>query len=71
MVYFEPRSGDTHLLTDFSAYVVNLLGQRAMSLEELEVTVAPSVEEDRAGDLKQFISQVLQDLETLDIVERG
>ncbi|NND68291.1 MAG: HPr-rel-A system PqqD family peptide chaperone [Halioglobus sp.] len=66
VVFFDSRSGDTHLLSDVAAHLLQLLDQEPRELAEL----AASFEEDAPGDNEAALLEVLAELEALDILEQ-
>lgn len=66
VVYFDPRSGDTHLLSDVAAHLLHLLEQGPRCLTDL----AASFDADAADDIDTALREVLAELESLDILEQ-
>ena len=70
VVYFDSNSGDTHLLSDFAAYVLQQFDNRFLSLDELEDQILPTIDPEQLPELRGAITGVLNELVTLDIVKR-
>lgn len=70
VVYFDTHSGDTHLLSDFAAYVMQQLEDQPLSTEELVNKISPTIESSNASLLKNGVAGVLQELVTLDILKQ-
>jgi PqqD family protein of HPr-rel-A system len=70
VVYFDSHSGDTHLLSDFAAYVMQQFGDHPLTTEELVNQISPTVDSGDIPDLTEAISGVLGELLALDIVKR-
>lgn len=70
VVYFDTRSGDTHLLSDFAAHLVQQFGDQLLTIEELVQQIAPSLESADIPDLEEAVPDVLEELVALDILKR-
>lgn len=70
MVYFDLRSGDTHLLSDFAAHVLQQCGDHPLIIEELVNHISPTIELGNPSDLTQVVAGVLEELAALDILQR-
>ncbi len=70
VVYFDSHSGDTHLLSDFAAHVMQQLGADPLTTEELVHRISPTIESDNIPELTQAVSGVLEELLALDILKR-
>lgn len=70
VVYFDPASGDTHLLSDFAAHLLGLLAQRPMGLEQLLGRIEGDVENPDSTELAASVEGVLCELLALDVVAR-
>jgi len=68
VVYFDPRNGDTHLISEFAAFVVQSLFAKAQSLDQLIESLSPNFEPEEQADLPEALSVILAELESLDIV---
>lgn len=73
VVYFDPASGDTHLVSDFAAYLIQQIAREARFLEfdELVSLITADIEPADLPELTQAIPDILDDLASLDIVERA
>ena len=70
VVYFDSHSGDTHLLSDFAAYVVQQFGDQPLTTEQLINQILPTIESGDTAQLTDALSAVLEELVTLDILKR-
>lgn len=70
VVYFDSDSGDTHLLSNFAAYVMQHIGDQPMTTEELVNQIVSNFESEELSDLKDAIPGVLEELVALDILKR-
>ena len=66
VVYFDLDSGDTHLLSDVAAHLLEMLQDRPLTLEELAANFDEGTAEETAGALRA----VLEELVALDILEQ-
>lgn len=69
-VYYDHRTGDTHLLTDFAAFLISQLGSQAHSEQDVVETIREHFEADEQTSVPELVHQVLKDLHALDIVQR-
>jgi hypothetical protein len=69
-IYFDPASGDTHLISDFAAFLVRHLVNAAqpLDLEEIIELVRIDIEAEDLPELRPAISGILNDLADLDIL---
>jgi PqqD family protein of HPr-rel-A system len=70
VVYFDSRSGDTHLLSDFAAHLMQQFGEHALTTEELVNQISPTIALGDTSDLMQVVAGVLEELAALDILKR-
>jgi hypothetical protein len=70
VVYFDSRSGDTHLLSSFTAHVIQQLGPEQLTTDELVNKIAPTMVSGGIGELMEAVSGVLEELLSLDILQR-
>jgi PqqD family protein of HPr-rel-A system len=71
VVYFDSHSGDTHLLSDFAAHVVQQFGDQPLSTEQLIDKIMPTIDAGDADQLTDALPAVLEELVTLDILKRA
>ena len=71
VVYFDLQTGDTHLVSDFAAHILRLLTGRAMDIDELVERLLPDMEVADPRNLAAVIPAILEELVSLEIVERG
>jgi len=67
VVYFDPASGDTHLVSDFAAHLLRQLGDCPMTSADLVQQLVAAGGED-ASVLAVAVSAALQELQALDII---
>ena len=72
VIYFDAASGDTHLITDFSAYLIKLIGDKGHPLSDEEIIdiITADYESTDLSALEQAVPHLLNELATLDIVAR-
>lgn len=70
VVYFDPYSGDTHLLSDFAGFVMQKLDAQPLTTEELVQQISPSIDPEEIPDLEAMVSGVLEELVFLDILKQ-
>jgi PqqD family protein of HPr-rel-A system len=70
VVYFDSRSGDTHLLSDFAAHVMQHLGDDPLSTEELVNRISLTLDSSNFPQLPEAVAAVLKELLALDILQR-
>ncbi len=70
VVYFDSHSGDTHLISDFAAFVMQQLGGQHLSTEELVNRISPAIGSSNIPELTIDVSRVLEELVALDILKR-
>ncbi|MCR9105116.1 MAG: HPr-rel-A system PqqD family peptide chaperone [Gammaproteobacteria bacterium] len=68
VVYFDPASGDTHLLTDFAAQIVRELSGAAKTSRELEDSLADMTDTADQAQLREAIATVIGELVELGVV---
>tara|TARA_B110000503_G_scaffold34861_2_gene56945 strand:+ start:75974 stop:76243 length:270 start_codon:yes stop_codon:yes gene_type:complete len=70
VVYFDSYSGDTHLLSDFAGYVMQLLCDKPLTTEELVNQISHSIDSEEIPDLQKVVINILEELVLLDILQR-
>ena len=70
VAYFEPASGDTHLISAFAAYLLQQLGgaPAPLDLQEIVAQIKDDIETEDLPGLTEDISGILNELVDLDIV---
>lgn len=68
VIYYDPNSGDTHLLTDLAAFVVEQIAQGTGEEAGILKALAPHLEGEDV-DATELLSGVLQELSHLDIAQ--
>lgn len=69
VVYFDGETGDTHLLSDFGAFVIEQFDAQSLTAEELLERISPAVEPGQFPDLAGALRDVLTELAALDILK--
>ena len=70
IVYFDPRSGDTHLLGSFAAFIIEQLKTESLDLATLTERTTPLADSDNLEELRESISAVIEELEEMEILEQ-
>lgn len=70
VVYFDPHSGDTHLITDFAAFLIQQFRQQSLSLEELVEQISSHIDASDSTGYTDDVLTVLNELVSLDILKR-
>jgi PqqD family protein of HPr-rel-A system len=70
IVYFDSHSGDTHLLSNFAAHVMQQLGHERLTTQELVNKIASTMVSGDIRELTEAVSGVLEELLSLDILKR-
>ena len=70
VVYFDSHSGDTHLLSDFAAYVMRQLDDQPLTTEELVNRISPAIGSSDIPELTMAVSGVLEELVALEVTKR-
>ena len=70
VVYFDVPSGDTHLLSDFAAYVLDQFDDRPLTCRELVEKVSITIEPGHIPDLEGAVTGVLEELVALDLLKQ-
>lgn len=70
VVYFHPASGDTHLISNFAAYLVRQIATVDESLDAREIIelIAGDIEPEDLPELSHSIPDILNELVELDII---
>lgn len=71
VVYYEPRSGDTHLLSEFAAFLIRELTVAARTTAQLSQSLSPLTDSNDEKQLATSVEAALAELESLDILRRG
>ena len=70
VVYFDPASGNTLLISEVAAFLLERLQAGPLSTSALAELVAQNLESAGDEDLTDTIESLLQNLESSDLVER-
>ena len=68
VIYYDPSSGDTHLLTDLAAFVVEQIQDAPASESDLLEKLRPHLAGESV-DIETLLGGVLRDLRILDIAQ--
>jgi PqqD family protein of HPr-rel-A system len=70
VVYFDTASGDTHLISDFAAFLLRSLVEQSLTTSEVSALVAPQfdMQADNRGEITAAVASVLEELRVLDII---
>ena len=69
VVYFDSRSGDTHLVGAFAAFIIEQLRAEDLSLESLTERALPLTDSETSDKLSEAVNTVVEELKSMDIVE--
>ena len=69
VVYFDPASGDTHLISHFAAHLIRQFTDQPMGIEALIEKISPDIDPGDLPEMTQATPDVLQELVTLDIIK--
>jgi PqqD family protein of HPr-rel-A system len=70
VVYFDPSSGDTHLLNQFAAHLIGLLSYKSLDIEQLTEQISQDIDQPDLPELRLAIPNVLDELVALDIIQQ-
>jgi len=70
VVYFDSHSGDTHLLSDFAAYVLQQFDHQPLTTDELVGQISATIVPENFPDLREALAGVLKELVALDILKQ-
>ncbi len=70
VVYFDSHSGDTHLLSEFAAYIMQQFAGEPLTTEELMNKISPEVESGDVSDLRESVVGILEELFALDLLKQ-
>lgn len=67
-IYFDPASGDTHLISDFTAHLLQIISITPLSTDDILARLTPDIENEDAEELLQAVPAILNQLSQLDIL---
>ena len=70
VVYFDTRSGDTHLLSDFAAHILDQFDERPLTIGDLVARVSSTIEPEHIPDLEAAVRGILTELVALDVLKQ-
>ena len=73
VVYYDAASGNTHLISEFAAYLIQQIASqdRPLDSDEIIKLVSSDIEPGNQTELNQTIPQIIGELATLDIVAQA
>lgn len=69
VVYYDPDSGDTHLLSEFAACVLRQFDSNAVDTQELLRALQPELPDHTEADLQDATTAVLDELVAMQILK--
>ena len=70
VVYFDRASGNTHLLNEFAAFLLQQLDGQPMETDQLIAKITPELDPHDLVELTQAIPGILAELVALDLVDQ-
>ncbi|MFT4517677.1 MAG: PqqD family protein of HPr-rel-A system [Halioglobus sp.] len=70
VVYFDRATGDTHLLSGFAAFVIEQCAGQALTTDALIEKLSGQIEDMDAAALQDSVTNVLDELFSLDILQQ-
>jgi PqqD family protein of HPr-rel-A system len=70
VIYFDPRTGDTHLLSSFAAFLLEHIPADPLDLHAVVEQISPHVDPEDLPESARAIPAILDELAELDIIER-
>lgn len=70
VVYFDSHSGDTHLLSEFAAHVMQQFDDQALTTKALVQQISSDIDVADLPELNGAVLSVLEELVSLDILKR-
>lgn len=70
VVYFDPQSCDTHLVSEFAGQIIQHLAGKTLGLNEIINMLSPDISPVDLPELTRAVPDILLDLVALDIVEQ-
>lgn len=71
VIYFDSHSGDTHLLTEFAAFILQQFGDSPLTTESLMDQISSTIDSPGEAELSRAIEGVLEEMVSLDILKRA
>lgn len=73
VVYFDPASGDTHLISEYTAFLIQQFADQSnpMDMDTLITCISPDIDPEDLPELIESTPAVLAELVTLDILQRA
>jgi hypothetical protein len=69
VVYFSADSGDTHLVSEFAAHLIQQTAGKTLALDQMVDLIAPDIDPGELPQLRATLEGVLMELVSLDILE--
>ena len=70
VVYFDRASGDTHLLGEFAAYLLESLTAQPMDTPQLIAHLSQGTDAVDLAELERTVPEMLDELLALDVIDR-
>mgnify|MGYP003381844377 CR=1 FL=1 len=70
VVYFDRASGDTHLLGEFAAYLLQTLAAQPMDTPRLIAHLSRDTDAVDLAELERTVPEMLDELLALDVIDR-
>ena len=71
VAYYSPDNGDTHLLSEFAAYIIRQLSSEPITIDQLVERISPVVDPQELTDIARQLPQLLDQLLTIEIVAQS
>ncbi|MAT92287.1 MAG: hypothetical protein CME59_06770 [Halioglobus sp.] len=71
VIYFDRRSGDTHLISSFAAYLIEQLAEGPLDTGALVARAADVIDPAESTGLEEWVNEVMAELVALDVVQQA
>jgi hypothetical protein len=69
VVYFDPDSGRTHLISEVAIWLMAELGTRPLTTEQLESRIVSQVESVTVQETEELAAALIKELQSFDLIE--
>lgn len=69
VVYFDPGSGKTHMLSEIAAWLLEELSRHPLSHEQLKKHILQQAENVSSAEIEKITSALIQELQSFDLIE--
>ena len=69
VIYYDPRSGGTHLISQFAAHLLQKIAAHPLSTEQIMEAVSADIDAEDSPDLQTAVPDILSRLADLDIIQ--